>query len=91
MFSCYKIHDRVLFTMYYYTTQEGCWGCFDDIERLNKKSFSILIHHCLAIYNAIKIGHDHCYISEGHEVHAMIKANQMPITNLYLPNTYDTG
>ena len=49
-------------------SQEGCWGCFDDIERLSSDSFAVVIRHCIAIYNALRTHQDTCSFIDGHEI-----------------------
>ena len=52
--------------------QDGCWGCFDDIETLNKEGVSVLVDHIQAVLGAVRARADYCLLGDGQEVGACL-------------------
>ena len=48
--------------------QDGCWGCFDEAQSLNKKALSVLLDHVQSIFQAMRARQSYMYLVDGTEV-----------------------
>lgn len=63
-----KILEILLFFFSYYSPQDGCWGCFDEAQSLNKHSLSVFLDHVQSIFQALRARHSFMYLVDGTEV-----------------------
>ncbi|GFN75495.1 dynein beta chain, ciliary [Plakobranchus ocellatus] len=47
---------------------DGCWGCFDEAQSLNKQALSVLLDHVQSIFQAMRARQSYMYLVDGTEI-----------------------
>ena len=48
--------------------QDGCWGCFDELQLIRREAVAVLLEHVQAIQSALRADQDYCMVGDGQEV-----------------------
>ena len=69
--SCIESHvlyNDLFILFFFFTTQDGSWGCFDELQMLSREAMAMVLDHTHAIMAALRAKQEHCMLGDGEQV-----------------------
>ena len=57
-----------IMTLFCFTSQDGSWGCFDELQMLSREAMAMVLDHTHAIMAALRAKQEHCMLGDGEQV-----------------------